>query len=151
MGSRSPIDLPPVYLLLSLAAMVMFHVAFPLARPIEEPYRYAGIVIAALGVALDAWALVLFLRAKTGIIPFSEARALVARGPYRWTRNPMYLGMAAILLGFALYLGSVTPFIVLPAFIGLITERFIAPEEEMLEKAFGQSYADYKARVRRWL
>ena len=140
-----------MYLLLSLVAMAVFHVAFPLARPIEEPYRYAGIVIAALGVALDAWALVLFLRAKTGVIPFSEARTLVARGPYRWTRNPMYLGMAAILLGFALYLGSVTPFIVIPAFMGLITERFIVPEEEMLEQAFGQAYIDYKARVRRWL
>jgi protein-S-isoprenylcysteine O-methyltransferase Ste14 len=143
--------LPPVYLLLSLAAMGVFHVAFPLARPIDEPYRYAGIVIAALGVVLDGWALALFLRAKTGVIPFSEAKALVERGPYRWTRNPMYLGMAAILLGFAIYLGSVTPFIVIPAFMGLIAERFIAPEEEMLEKAFGQAYAGYKARVRRWL
>ena len=151
MGSRSPIDLPPVYLLLSLAAMAVFHVALPLARPIDEPYRYAGIVIAGLGVALDAWALVLFLRARTGVIPFSEARVLVARGPYRWTRNPMYLGMAAILLGFAIYLGSVTPFIVIPAFMGLITERFIAPEEDLLEKTFGQPYLDYKARVRRWL
>jgi protein-S-isoprenylcysteine O-methyltransferase Ste14 len=131
--------------------MAVFHVALPIARPIEDPYRYAGIVIAGLGVALDAWALALFLRAKTGIIPFSEARALVARGPYRWTRNPMYLGMAAILLGFALYLGSVTPFFVIPAFMGLIAERFIGPEEEMLERAFGQSYVDYKARVRRWL
>ena len=131
--------------------MAVFHVAFPLARPIDEPYRYAGIVIAVLGVALDAWALALFLRAKTGVIPFSEAKTLVAQGPYRWTRNPMYLGMAAILLGFAIYLGSVTPFIVIPAFMGLIAERFIAPEEEMLEKAFGQTYTDYKARVRRWL
>ena len=131
--------------------MGVFHVAFPLARPIEEPYRYAGIVIAALGVALDAWALALFLKARTGIIPFSEATAFVVRGPYRWTRNPMYLGMTAILLGFALYLGSVTPFIVIPAFMGLIGERFIAPEEEMLEKTFGQAYVDYKARVRRWL
>jgi protein-S-isoprenylcysteine O-methyltransferase Ste14 len=151
LGSRSRIDLPPVYLLLSLAAMAMFHVALPLARPIDEPYRYAGIVVAALGVALDAWALALFLRAKTGVIPFSEAKTLVVRGPYRWTRNPMYLGMAAILLGFAIYLGSVTPFIVIPAFMGLIAERFIVPEEEMLEKAFGQAYAGYKARVRRWL
>jgi protein-S-isoprenylcysteine O-methyltransferase Ste14 len=83
--------------------------------------------------------------------PFSEAKTLVVRGPYRWTRNPMYLGMAAILLGFALYLGSVTPFIVIPAFMGLIAERFIVPEEEMLEKTFGQAYSDYKARVRRWL
>ena len=136
---------------MSLAAMAVFHLAFPLARPIEEPYRYAGIVIAALGVALDAWALVLFLRAKTGVIPFSEAKALVQRGPYRWTRNPMYLGMAAIMLGFAIFLGSVTPFIVIPAFMGLITERFIAPEEAMLEQSFGAAYTDYKARVRRWL
>jgi len=140
-----------VYLLLSLAAMAVFHVGFPLARPIGEPYRYGGAVVVALGLALIVWAAALFRRAGTGIVPFSDATALVGAGPYRWTRNPMYLGMAAILLGAAIVLGSVTPFIVIPAFMALITERFIAPEEEMLGKVFGQSYADYKARVRRWL
>ncbi|MGH8742056.1 MAG: methyltransferase family protein, partial [Burkholderiales bacterium] len=71
--------------------------------------------------------------------------------PYRFTRNPMYLGMSGALLGAAVYLGSLTPFVVVPAFMALLADRFIAPEEAFLERAFGQAYLDYKARVRRWL
>ena len=105
----------------------------------------------ALGLALIIWAALLFRRAGTGIVPFSDATALVAEGPYRFTRNPMYLGMAAMLLGAALLLGSLTPFLVIPAFMALIAERFILPEEAMLEREFGERYAAYKLRVRRWL
>ena len=148
---KSRLDVPPVYLLLSLAAMALFHVALPIARPIEEPYRYAGAVIMALGIALILWAALLFGRAGTGIVPFSEATALVVAGPYRFTRNPMYLGMAAILLGAGLLLGSLTPFIVIPAFMALVAERFILPEERMLEVVFGEAYLRYRASVRRWL
>ena len=72
-------------------------------------------------------------------------------GPYKFTRNPMYLGMAGILLGAAVYMGSITPFVVIPAFMALITERFIVPEEAKLEAAFGGQYLEYKKRVRRWL
>ena len=134
-----------------MGAMAMLHFLFPIAQPIGEPYRYAGALLIGLAAALGAWGVVLFRRARTGVIPFSEATTLVTGGPYRFTRNPMYLGMAGVLLGTAVYLGSVTPWLVLPAFIAIITERFIVPEEEMLERAFGQAYADYKARVRRWL
>ena len=147
----SRLDVPPVYLLVSLAAMAVFHVALPIARPLGEPYRYAGVVLMALGIALILWAALLFRRAGTGIVPFSEATALVSAGPYRFTRNPMYLGMVAILLGAALMLGSLTPFIVIPAFMALVAERFILPEERMLEVAFGDAYLRYKASVRRWL
>ena len=72
-------------------------------------------------------------------------------GPYRFTRNPMYLGMAGILLGVAIYVGSLTPFIVIPAFMALIQERFILPEEQKLEEAFGADYLAFKARIHRWL
>jgi protein-S-isoprenylcysteine O-methyltransferase Ste14 len=115
------------------------------------PYRYAGIVVIALALGLAAWGALLFRRAGTGIVPFSPATALVTRGPYRFTRNPMYLGMAGTLLGAAILLGSLTPFVVIPAFMAVIAERFIAREEAMLEQAFGSAYLDYKARVRRWL
>jgi protein-S-isoprenylcysteine O-methyltransferase Ste14 len=93
----------------------------------------------------------LFRRARTGVVPFSEATTLVTGGPYRFTRNPMYLGMAGILVGTAIWLGSVTPWLVLPAFMAIIVERFIAPEEAMLERTFGEHYARYRAAVRRWL
>jgi protein-S-isoprenylcysteine O-methyltransferase Ste14 len=142
---------PPVYFLVALGAMALLHYAVPVLPLIVRPYRFAGIVFIAAGLALAAWGALLFRRAGTGILPFSPATALVTRGPYRFTRNPMYLGMAVVLLGAAILLGSLTPFIVIPAFMAVIADRFIAREEAMLESAFGAPYLEYKAKVRRWL
>src|SRR4051794_5482254 len=108
--TRGP-SVPPVYALVALMVMGVFHVAFPLASILHPPYNRAGLVIAALGVALIIWAALLFRRAGTPVIPFEPSTALVTSGPYRFTRNPMYVGMAAVLLGAAVFLGSVTPFI----------------------------------------
>ena len=143
--------MPPVYFLVALALMGFLHRAVPLAELIEAPYRYAGAVISGLGLALILWAAFLFRRAGTNIRPYLPSTALVVSGPYRFTRNPMYLGMSGILLGAAILVGSITPFIVIPAFMALVQDRFIVPEEAKLEAAFGREYADYKARVPRWL
>ena len=142
---------PPVYLLVALLLMGFFHNVVPLARLIHAPYRYGGLVLIGLAITLIAWAALLFRRAGTDVRPFKPSTALVTDGPYSFTRNPMYLGMAGILLGAAIYLGSLTPFIVIPGFMAVITERFILGEEAKLEAAFGAEYADYKQRVRRWL
>ena len=150
-GPESRFLVPPLYFLVALVLMVFFHRVVPWAHILDAPYRYAGIVIAGLALGLGAWAAVLFRRAGTSIRPFLPSSALVLEGPYKFTRNPMYLGMAGILLGAAVYMGSITPFVVIPAFMALITERFIVPEEAKLEEAFGREYLDYKARVRRWL
>jgi protein-S-isoprenylcysteine O-methyltransferase Ste14 len=150
-GPDSRFLVPPLYFLVALLLMVFFHRVAPWAHVLDAPYRYAGIVIAGLALGLGAWAAVLFRRAGTNIRPFLPSTALVLSGPYKYTRNPMYLGMAGILLGAAVFMGSLTPFIVIPGFMALITERFIVPEEAKLEAAFGRDYLDYKARVRRWL
>ena len=142
---------PPVYFLVALLLMVFFHRVAPWAQLLEAPYRYAGIVIAGVSLGLGGWAAALFRRAGTNIRPFMPSTALVVTGPYKFTRNPMYLGMAGILLGAAVFMGSLTPFVVIPAFMALIAERFILPEEAKLEAAFGRDYLDYKSRVRRWL
>ncbi len=63
----------------------------------------------------------------------------------------MYLGLAGALLGAAVLMGSITPFVVIPAFMGLLSDRFIEGEEALLERTFGARYLEYKARVRRWL
>jgi protein-S-isoprenylcysteine O-methyltransferase Ste14 len=142
---------PPVYFLVALALMAFFHRIAPGAYLIQEPYRYGGIVLIGLALGLILWAAFLFRRAGTNIRPYLPSTALVVSGPYQFTRNPMYLGMAGILLGTAVFMGSISPFIVIPAFMALISERFIAPEEAKLEAAFGREYLEYKARVRRWL
>jgi protein-S-isoprenylcysteine O-methyltransferase Ste14 len=149
--AASHLLVPPVYFLVALLAMGFFHRAAPGAHVIGAPYRYAGLVLAALALGLILWAALLFRRAGTNIRPYLPSTALLLSGPYRFSRNPMYLGMAAILLGVAIYAGSLTPFIVIPAFMALIRERFILPEEAKLEAAFGAEYLAYKARVRRWL
>jgi protein-S-isoprenylcysteine O-methyltransferase Ste14 len=140
-----------VYFLVALLLMVFFHRVAPWAHVLDAPYRYAGIILAGLALGLGAWAAALFRRAGTNIRPFMPSTALVVAGPYRFTRNPMYVGMAGILLGAAVFMGSLTPFIVIPAFMALIAERFIIPEEAKLEATFGREYLNYKASVRRWL
>jgi protein-S-isoprenylcysteine O-methyltransferase Ste14 len=150
-GQERSLNIPPLYFLAALLLMALLHQVLPLAQILFAPYRYAGVALMALAVALILWAVLLFRRAGTGIVPFSPATALVLGGPYRFTRNPMYLGMAGTLLGAALLMGSLSPFAVIPAFMALIADRFIAPEEAMLERAFGREYLDYKAKVSRWL
>jgi protein-S-isoprenylcysteine O-methyltransferase Ste14 len=142
---------PPLYFLVALLVMGFFHAVVPGAYIIQAPYRYGGIVLMVLAVGLILWAAALFRRAGTNIRPYLPSTALVVSGPYRFTRNPMYLGMAGTLLGVAVFLGSITPFVVIFAFMGLIKERFILPEEAKLEAAFGSDYVQYKERVRRWL
>ena len=150
-ADRSRLMVPPLYFLVALLLMAFFHHAAPGAYILQAPYRYGGIVLMALSVGLILWCALLFRRAGTPIRPFLPSTALVTSGPYRVTRNPMYLGMAGTLLGVAVLMGSLTPFVVIPAFMALITERFILGEEAKLEAAFGRDYLEYKSRVRRWL
>jgi len=150
-GPNSRLLVPPLYFLMALLLMALFHRIAPWVKILEAPYRYGGLVLIALALGLILWAAFLFRRAGTNIRPFLPSTALVVSGPYKFTRNPMYLGMAGVLLGAAVFMGSLSPFVVIPAFMALIAERFIIPEEEKLEAAFGRDYLDYKARVRRWL
>lgn len=113
--------------------------------------RWAGGACVVLGLALGLRAAALFRRAGTSALPFRPASAFVAAGPYRFTRNPMYLGLTAILFGVGLLLGR--GWIALSAFAAAaVIDRYaIAREERYLERRFGASYLDYRRRVRRWL
>jgi protein-S-isoprenylcysteine O-methyltransferase Ste14 len=147
---RGPL-FPPVYFLAALGVMAILHWYLPIFQLIEKPFRYAGALLIVLSMGLVLWAAVLFKRADTGIVPFTPTKALVATGPYRFTRNPMYLGMVGTLLGAAVLFGTLAPLVAIPLFMALIEWRFILAEEAMLIAAFGEAYAEYKARVRRWL
>ena len=143
--------IPPVYFLAALLLMAGLHVALPVRQVIQLPYRYGGLLFVLGGIVLVLWAARLFGQAGTTIKPFQESSALVVRGPYRLTRNPMYLGMVGGLVGVAVLLGSLAPVIVIPLFVALLDVRFIRAEEAMLERSFGATYRDYKTRVQRWL
>ena len=88
---------------------------------------------------------------STEINPFGTPSKLVRGGPFRYSRNPMYLAMLLILLGGASAWGTLSPFIVPPLFGWLLTVRFIAMEEAKMVRIFGADYEEYKSQVRRWL
>lgn len=116
--------------------------------------RISGFVIIALvGGATAAAGDLAFKRARTTINPIrpEKATALVTAGIYRFTRNPMYLGLALVLLGWAAFVGSLLALAGPIAFVLYIDRFQIAPEERVLLAKFGSAYAEYKARVRRWL
>ena len=109
--------------------------------------------LAAVGVLLDGIALFYFLRSRTTINPLkpASASALVTGGIYRFTRNPMYLGLATLLFAWAIYLGNLAALAGMPLFILYMNRFQIAPEERALEARFGADYVAYRTRVRRWV
>lgn len=144
---------PPVYALLLGFAMWFLDYQLPLLEWIPAPWNLLGFVLIAAAFFMDTSSLLLFFRRHTTINPLKpqNASGLVTTGPYRFTRNPMYLGLLMILSGFATWLGSLSPFFLLPVFYLVITYWQIIPEERILEKKFGQDYLDYKQKVRRWI
>lgn len=113
--------------------------------------------IAAAAAAFLAWiaffagALAAFQRAGTTLIPNRPATAFVERGPYRFSRNPMYVSLVALYVGLALWLNTWWPLVLLPVVILVIQVAVIAREERYLASAFPEPYAAYCKRVRRWL
>jgi protein-S-isoprenylcysteine O-methyltransferase Ste14 len=118
-----------------------------------------GLPLAPLGIGLVAfafippvWAFVLFRREDTEIDPTSPAnRKLVTRGPYQFSRNPMYLGLATLSLGIAIWIGAWPMFMAPLAIFATVNWVHIPFEEAKMRRQFGVTYDDYVARVRRWL
>jgi len=113
--------------------------------------RAAGIVCIVSGMALIVWSVQTFWRAKTSVIPVRPSTAIVISGPFRFTRNPMYVGLALMYLGAAFWLNMLWPILLLPALLFLVQIYIIAREERYLERKFGDEYLQYKSRVRRWM
>jgi len=142
---------PPAWLLLALLAIYLLHRFLPIAGLLTPPFNRLGLLIMIPGILILLQSGALFIKAKTGLLPFSEATTLVTRGLYRFTRNPMYLGMVLFLLGVAIYLGSLSALIPVAAFAWIIDRQFIRNEEIFLTGIFGDEFREYKKRVRRWI
>jgi protein-S-isoprenylcysteine O-methyltransferase Ste14 len=143
--------LPPTYLLLALAVMAALHLALPVCRYWSFPLALAGAVPLALGVLLNLMADRQFKTHETTVKPFQRSSALVTGFPFSISRNPMYLGMALLLLGVALLLGTVTALVPVVIFPFVVDRVFIRVEERMLAETFGREWEEYRARVRRWI
>jgi protein-S-isoprenylcysteine O-methyltransferase Ste14 len=142
---------PPLIYIAGFLAGVGLELAFPVdALPLGVALA-AGLAGFALWLALDGAATLHFRRAGTSLAVTTPVDALVTSGPYRLTRNPMYLGMAFLYSGLALALGVIWALAVLPVILVVVDRVVIPPEERHLEAKFGEEYRDYKSRVRRWI
>jgi len=138
---------------MAVCALLMWLVAFP-ALDFALPFREliaAAFLIAALIVGLSA--VLGFHRAKTTLNPLApeQASALVVRGIYRWTRNPMYLAMLLVLIAWACIVANAAALVMLALFVAYLNRFQIGPEERALQARFGAEFEQYKRTVRRWL
>ena len=143
--------MPTTYLLMSVVAIVALHLLLPVAKVVPTPWNLVGILPLIVGVVINLVADRGFRAAQTTVRPFEKSSALVTSGVFRVSRNPMYLGFVLLLIGLALLLRSLTPYLVVVAFAALLERQFVAVEERMLAEQFGADWQRYRQRTRRWL
>jgi protein-S-isoprenylcysteine O-methyltransferase Ste14 len=143
--------IPPGWLLMTLLMSAGLHHWLPIDQLFSPPASRLGVVPLAAGLLLTAAGVVAFRRARTPVIPFERSTTLVTGGVYRFTRNPMYLGLVLVLGGTAMLLGSIAAFLPLPLFVVIIEFGYIRAEERFLAGIFGDDYLRYRHAVRRWL
>ncbi len=111
----------------------------------------AGLALIVLGGCIAVWAAWQYRKARTSILPHTADTAMIETGPFRWSRNPIYLSMLLVFLGVCLFMdGPIALFFVIPTWVAL-RYYVIAREEKYLAKRFGAAYVNYKSRVRRWV
>ena len=144
---------PPI---VALCVALLMWLTTRVIAPFDVPHGLrlgAALLLGCVGLVLDVAGLLLFVQAKTAINPLKpgSATSLVSTGIYRATRNPMYLGLLLILLGWATFLANGLAYLIAPLFVLYINRFQIDPEERVLLQKFGPSFSAYKTKVRRWL
>lgn len=142
---------PPILLGIHIGVAWLMGRFLVLPAEIPTVVRVIGLGLAGVGFLLGLLSLAAFMTARTTVNPHGSVRAVVSSGVYRFTRNPIYLGMVFMLIGFPLIFGNVWGIFLAPVFIFLMNKLVIEHEEAYLEKKFGEGYTGYKRRVRRWL
>jgi protein-S-isoprenylcysteine O-methyltransferase Ste14 len=143
---------PPIAWGLAVIAGLALNWLVPLPfMPAALPARWLGAIVFVLALALFGWAVVTITMAGSNVPTYRPTTAIVARGPYRFTRNPIYLGMFLALVGLAIAFDTLWLLLVLVPFALVIRYGVVAREEAYLERRFGDVYRGYRARVRRWL
>jgi protein-S-isoprenylcysteine O-methyltransferase Ste14 len=127
------------------------HFAFPVLKFVSSPYYYLGVILILFGIIINLWTDSLFKKKQTTVKPHEMPNFFIDSGPFRLSRHPMYLGMMSILLGVAIFLGSLITFVFPIVFIIIMERNFIPMEEKNLIKKFGNRYVDYRKNVRRWI
>ena len=145
------VPVPRVFVLTYLLGVVLEHVHHGTISPTAALIsKTAGAVLFAVGAGVAGWGLVLFRKAKTTTVPGKLSGKLVTWGPYRFSRNPMYVGLVLAYLGEAGLLKQIWPVVLLPFTVAYIDWTVIPVEEAKLEEAFPDEYKQYRLQARRW-
>jgi protein-S-isoprenylcysteine O-methyltransferase Ste14 len=147
------VPVPWVFVLTYLIGVALEHV-WPLhfgAGASTDMALRVGAIVFTVGAVIAGWGLVTFRKARTTTVPGRASSRLVTWGPYRVSRNPMYVGLAVAYLGEAILLHQVWPPVLLPLVLGYVNWVVIPVEEAKLTEVFGAEYGSYQRRVRRWL
>jgi len=143
---------PPIWMIAMLLAAYAMQRSFAWAQTVYFRSLPHAILLTVLGILLAAWGRSAFAAAGTEIMPASASnKRLVISGPFRFTRNPMYLGLVLASLGIALFPGTL-PFFLVPVLLFLLCNFVFIPfEEAKMQRQFNDQYAEYRRRVRRWI
>jgi protein-S-isoprenylcysteine O-methyltransferase Ste14 len=147
------IPVPWVFILTYLAGLIP-HFLIPfnfLANRNTQPVKIAGAFLFAFGALFAAWSLIIFREARTTTTPGESSNKLVMSGPYRFSRNPMYVSLTMAYLGEAGLLAQLWPVLFLPLMLLYLNKVVIPLEEEILSKDFNEEYKAYCSKVKRWL
>jgi protein-S-isoprenylcysteine O-methyltransferase Ste14 len=142
---------PDACLVILIALSLALHFYCPVAEVIHFPATLVGIIVSVAGLVVSTVANVSLLKHRTSTKPFEKPSELIETGIFRYSRNPVYLGMLLVLTGFDVYLGSVTALAVPLVFFFIFNTAIIPSEERKLLEVFGERYTAYKKSVRRWI
>jgi protein-S-isoprenylcysteine O-methyltransferase Ste14 len=143
---------PPIAWTVAVLAGLALNWLLPLPFvPATVPAGWLGAIVFALALALFAWAIATVTRAGSNVPTNRPTTTIVDSGPYRLTRNPIYLGMLLGLIGLAIAFNSLWLLLMLVSFALVIRYGVVDREEAYLERKFGEAYRRYRARVRRWV
>jgi protein-S-isoprenylcysteine O-methyltransferase Ste14 len=143
--------LPPILLLIFTALMIALKWLLPGPVVVPFPLSWLGAIPALAGLGVTLTAARRFHRIRTNIRTFNEPTLMVTDGLFSWSRNPMYLGMAAFLVGLGVVLGTLPSLFIAAAFIVIADRWYIRFEEAAMRRKFGDAYVAYTQRTRRWL
>lgn len=133
---------------------IAFQYFFPVRIPHKEislVIRIAGIIILVTGAFIASWSLLIFRKARTTTVPGKSSKKIISNGPYRFSRNPMYISLILAYLGEAGFLTQAWPVIMLLPVVFYVNQVVIPLEEEVLGKDFKEAYEKYSTRVNRWI
>ena len=143
--------IPPILFLMCVTLMFVFLWLYPLYQWLDFPLSLIGVLPFIVGIAIAKHGSDVFEKTETNIETFDDPNILVTDGLFKFSRNPMYVGLVTTLFGIAIMLGDVSAILIAIGFLAITDRWYIPFEEQAMERVFGEAYLEYKTQVRRWL